>query len=78
MPILNLIAAGLLGVLGWSVFVLFSPYRDCRQCMSAPRNSRRSCWRCHGTRETRRLGAGLVHKIRLAVAQAWAERGFWR
>ena len=73
---LNLIAAGLLAILGWSVFVLISPYRECRWCKDKRRGRR--CWRCKGRRDVRRLGAGLVHKIRLAIRQAWAEREWWR
>lgn len=38
-----------------------------------PRRKRR-CWRCKGTKLTRRLGGKLVHKIKLSVQQAWAER----
>ena len=73
---LNLIAAGLLAILGWGVFVLFSPYRRCRWCRNKPRG--RGCWRCHGRRDVRRLGAGLAHKTRLAIRQDWAEREWWR
>lgn len=71
----GLIAAGLLAVLGWGVFVLVSPYRACRWC----RNRRgRSCWRCKGTKLTRRLGAYHVHKVKLSLIQAWEEREWWR
>lgn len=75
---LHLIAAGLVGVLVWAVFVLFSPYRPCRWCRNRRPSERRSCWRCKGRRDVRRFGAWPVHKIRLAIAQAWAEREWWR
>jgi hypothetical protein len=61
-----------LGVLGWSVFVLCSPYRECRWC--ANRRRMRRCWRCKGTRLTYRLGARRVHKVKLSLLQAWNER----
>jgi hypothetical protein len=66
-------AAVLLGVLGWSVFVYFSPYRKCRWCAAFAR-LRLRCRRCRGTKLTRRLGAGHVHKVRLSMQQARAER----
>jgi hypothetical protein len=72
--VLSLIAAGLLAILGWSAFVLISPYRRCRWC----RNRTGRCWRCDGRRLTRRLGAYHVHKVRLSLRQAWDERGWWR
>ena len=34
----------------------------------------RSCWRCRRTKQTRRLGAKHVHKVRLSLLQAWEER----
>ena len=73
--VLHLIAAGLLAILGWSAFVLISPYRRCRWCRGKRRG--RGCWRCKGRRDVRRLGARLVHKIKLAIGQAWTERE-WR
>ena len=66
-------AVVLLAVLGWAVFVYFSPYRACRWCRNRPRGRR--CWRCKGTRLTRRLGARQVHKVKLSLQQAWDERG---
>lgn len=62
----------LLAVLGRAVFVCFSPYRECRWC--AGRRVGRRCWRCKGSKLTRRIGAKQVHKVRLALQQAWAER----
>lgn len=75
MGVINLAAAALLAILGWGVFVLISPYRECRWCRG--RRGRR-CWRCKGSRQTRRLGSWAVHKIRLAIWQAWEERERWR
>ena len=63
----------LLAVLGWGVFAYCSPFRACRWCRNRRRPGRR-CWRCKGTRMTRRLGAKTVHKMKLAVQQAWEER----
>lgn len=62
-----------------SLFVLFLPYKDCGWCKDRrayPRPwNRGRCWFCHGTRLRRRLGAGLVHKIKLSLIQAYQE---WR
>jgi hypothetical protein len=63
----------LLAVLGRGVFVYCSPYRECRWC--AGRRRGRRCWRCKGSKQTRRIGAKTVHKVRLSLQQAWAERG---
>jgi hypothetical protein len=84
-------AVVLAGIAGRAVFVYFKPYRPCRWCRPGGliggsvaarlarykpgRRRRRGCWRCKGHRLTRRLGAGQVHKTRLATAEAWAERG---
>jgi hypothetical protein len=65
-------ALGMLGIAGRAVFVFFSPYRKCRWCRNRRQN--RNCWRCHGTRMTRRFGAKHVHRVRLALSQAWEER----
>jgi hypothetical protein len=67
-------AAALTAILGWAVFVLVSPYRECRWCRNKPR--RHTCWRCH-ERPVRRLGAKPVHKVKLSLIQAWEERE-WR
>jgi len=80
----------LLAILGRAVFVYCSPYRKCRWCRPGglyfgsvpariighkPRARRkRRCWRCRGTKTTRRLGAKTVHKVKLTVQQAWDER----
>lgn len=64
----------LLGVLGWAVFVYFSPYRKCRWCKPFAR-FRLRCPRCKGSRLTRRLGARHAHRVRLSLQQAWDERG---
>ena len=66
-------AVVLLAVLGWAVLAYFSPYRRCRWCRAFAR-FRLRCRRCKGTRLTRRLGAQLVHKVKLSLQQAWAER----
>jgi hypothetical protein len=66
-------AAILLGVLGWAVFVYFSPYRKCRWCRAFGR-LRLRCKRCKGTKLTRRLGAQQAHKVKLSLRQAWEER----
>jgi hypothetical protein len=80
----------LLAVLGRAVFVFFSPYRECRWCRPGgliggsllgriaghePKRRRgRHCWRCKRTKQTRRLGARQVHKVRMSLLQAWDER----
>lgn len=68
---LEVTAVILLAVLAWGAFVYLSPYRTCRWC--AGRHAGR-CWRCNGTRMTRRLGARQVHKVVLSLRQAWEER----
>lgn len=73
---LTLIAAGLLAILGRGIFVLSWPYRECAWCRNE-RRRRRGCWRCKGRGETRRIGAWLAHKIKLAIRQAREERE-WR
>jgi hypothetical protein len=81
----------MLAVLGRAVLVFFSPYRECRWCRKGgliggsligrlaghePKRKRRgSCWRCKRTKQTRRLGARHVHKVKLSLLQAWEERG---
>jgi len=87
---LEVTGLALLAVLARAVFVYCSPYRGCRWCRPGglyfgsalariighkrrPRRKRR-CWRCKGTRMTRRLGSKTVHKMKLAVQQAWEER----
>ena len=64
----------LLAVLGWAVFVYCSPYRPCRWCRNRRPGRRHRCWRCKGTKHTRRSGAKTVHKGKLSVLQAWEER----
>lgn len=87
---LELLAVILLATLGRAVFLYFCPYRQCRWCRPGgliggsiparlaghePRTRRpRRCWRCKGTRLTRRLGARHVHRVRLSLGQAWNER----
>jgi uncharacterized membrane protein len=66
-------AVVLLVVLGWSVFVFFSPYRKCRWCQIFAR-IRMRCRRCKGTKLTGRLGAKHAHRVRLSLQQAWEER----
>lgn len=67
-------AVVLLAILGRAVFVYVRPYRACRWCEDRRRRRGRRCWRCKGTKHTRRLGAKTVHKVRLALLQAWEER----
>ena len=69
---LTVAAVVLLAVLAWAVFVYLSPYRQCRWCRG--RQPGRGCWRCKGTRMTRRLGAKQVHKVKLSLQQAWEGR----
>jgi hypothetical protein len=68
---LEVALAVLLAVLAWAAFVYLSPYRPCRWCRNRKRGR---CWRCKGTRLTRRLGARQVHKVKLSLQQAWEER----
>lgn len=88
---LQVAAVVLLAVLGRGVFLHYFPYRECRWCRpgglaggSLParmagakpgKRRRRGCWRCKGTRQTRRWGAYHVHKVKLSLLQAWDERG---
>ena len=69
----------LLLILGRALVVLIWPYKDCGWCADRkvrPRPwNRRRCWFCHNRRLRRRLGAGLVHKVKLSLVQAWDE---WR
>jgi len=78
-------------IAGRAVFLYFRPWRPCRWCRpggllggsilaalaghEAKPRRRRSCWRCHGRKLTRRWGAWHVHKTRLSLIQAWEERG---
>lgn len=55
-------------------FVLFKPYRRCRWCRNRQVRGRR-CWRCKGTRQVRRLGAGTVHRVKVVLTGQWHE---WR
>jgi len=61
------------------LFVLFWPYKTCGWCEDRrehPRPwNRRRCWFCHNTRQRRRIGAALVHKVKLSLVQAYQE---WR
>jgi hypothetical protein len=91
MTVLTLIAFVLLAILGRGVFLLVRPYRTCRRCRpggllggSLPaiaagvkpvRRRRGRCWRCKGTRQTRRWGAFHVHKVKLSLLQAWGREG---
>jgi len=79
----NPVAAVVLGIVAWLVFVLVKPYRTCRWCKKGTRLAklikklpgRRRCPRCKGQKLTRRLGAYHVHKVKLSLRQAWDERG---
>ena len=42
------------------------------------RKRKRRCWRCRGSRLTRRLGAKQVHKVKVSLLQTWDERESWR
>ncbi|MGH3272346.1 MAG: hypothetical protein ACRDN1_25270, partial [Trebonia sp.] len=64
----------LLAVLGQAVLAYFSPQRKCRWCSGTGRWLGQRCLRCKGTRRTWRLGARLVHKVKLSLRQAWDER----
>lgn len=46
--------------------------------ITAGRTERRGCWRCKGSRRTRRWGAYHVHKVKDSVGRAWGEREFRR
>jgi hypothetical protein len=75
---------------GLLLFAYVKPYRTCRWCRPGglirgsviarmaghepKRRRRRGCWRCKGTKLTRRLGAKQVHKVKLALLQARDER----
>lgn len=83
-----------LGLIGWGLYAHFKPYRTCRWCrpggliggsslirLAGYKPKRRPnprCWRCRGTRLTRRLGAYHAHKVKQSLGQAWAEREIWR
>jgi hypothetical protein len=72
------VAAVVLGILGWLAFAYLSPYRTCRWCKKRSDGKRwpcrRRCWRCKNRRETRRLGAYRMHKVKDSLIQAWNER----
>jgi hypothetical protein len=72
---LTVTLAVLLAVLGWAVFAYLSPYRRCFWCPVFAW-FRLRCRRCKGQKLTRRLGAKHVHKVKLSLAQAWAERSW--
>lgn len=63
----------MLAILARAVFMYFSPDRECRWCRNRAIGVR--CWRCKGTKRTWRLGARKVHHLKLALQQAWEERG---
>jgi hypothetical protein len=72
---LQLAALVLVLIAGRGVYVYLKPYRECRWCRPGRRRRGARCWRCHGTRLTRRLGAWHAHKIRDSLQRAWQERG---
>jgi len=92
--VLDALAIGLTAVLLRGVFLLVWPYRPCRWCRPGgpvggswpshlldrerERKGRVACWRCRGSRITRRLGAGTAHRVKLVLTEAWQEREFWR
>jgi hypothetical protein len=81
----------LVAIAGRAAFLHFWPYRPCRWCrpggllggslparlagVKPARRRKRRCWRCRGTKLTRRWGAFHVHKVKLSLLQAWDERG---
>jgi hypothetical protein len=85
------VAVVLMLILGRGLYVYFQPYRECRWCRpgglvggSLParmaghqpeRKRKRHCWRCRGTKLTRRFGAWHAHKVRDSLHRAWEERG---
>ena len=89
--IIEVAAVVLVVIAGRAAFLHFWPYRSCRWCRpggllggSLPARMagakpvarrRRRCWRCKGTKLTRRWGAFHVHKVKLSLIQAWDERG---
>lgn len=79
--IANPVIAGLAAAIAWLTFAYVSPYRTCRWCRKREWRGgkrwpcRRRCWRCKGTRETRRFLAYRVHKIKDSLGRAWDERG---
>lgn len=91
---LEILAAVLVSIALRGLFLVLWPYRPCRWCRPGgvlggsaaarlaghePERERRgSCWRCKGTRITRRLGARTAHRVKLVLAEAWQEREFWR
>ena len=70
---LELAAVILLAVLGWAVFVYFSPYRECRWC-AWPHAAAAAAGAARDRKLTRRIGAKHVHKVKLSLQQAWQER----
>ena len=74
--VLTVAAIVLVIIAARALFVLVSPYRECRWCRNNARR-RRGCWRCKGTKLTRRFGAWPVHKVKLSLVRAWDERE-WR
>jgi hypothetical protein len=80
--VLDGLAVVLVLIAARGLFLLFWPYKTCGWCKDRrehPRPwNRRRCWFCHNTRMRRRLGAGLVHKVKLSLRQAWDEREWWR
>lgn len=66
-----LIVLGLL--LGWALFVHGSPYKACPWCKH--KKPGRSCWRCGGRRELRRLGSVYVRRAKVAARNQIRE---WR
>lgn len=92
--IVEVAAVVLVLIAGRAAFLHFWPYRPCRWCrpggllggslparmagVKPARRRKRRCWRCKGTKLTRRWGAFHVHKVKLSLIQAWDEREWWR
>jgi hypothetical protein len=89
--IIEVAAVVLVVIAARAAFLHFKPYRECRWCrpggllggalparmagFKPTRRRKRRCWRCKGSKLTRRWGAFHVHKVKLSLRQAWAERG---
>lgn len=64
----RLVLVGLAVVTGYAIWAYNHPWRDCPRCKGSGRNAlstrrrRGRCWRCHGAREVRTLGARAMHR----------------
>jgi hypothetical protein len=67
MSVIELVAVILLAVAARGVYVYLRPYKECRWCRG--RRTGRRCWRCKGTKLTRRIGARRLHQVRLSAGR---------